>query len=118
MTTAWRTETDLAVYCAVLEQCDAETLTASYTEDAEITIVRCSDPTREPQVYRGREAIGRWIAGWCLDLSQLRVVNQVKRGVEMTVIAELRDAEGDIAVFACTARLLDGLVHSQFVVLV
>ena len=88
-----------------------------YAEDAEVLVVEYGTHTAAPQTLKGRSAIGGWIARMCSDSLSIRVVDHVETETELTVIAECRDSDGALGVYSSTARLHDGLLVRQHVVL-
>ena len=77
-----------------IEERDADTMRALYTQDAEMTVVDRNTPPSRPRVLRGRTAIGEYLDDVC--------------GRDMTHRLERVVVSGDTAAFTQACRYPDG----------
>jgi hypothetical protein len=110
--------TRLAPFSAALEEHDGDALLAMYSHDAEVRLSNCATSMQRPRSIRGRSSLAHWLLRFCSVDQDVRVVDEVDYGNELTIIAECRQDDGSLFVLAINTVLVEGLVQRQFVVLV
>ena len=109
---------DLMEFSRAIEASDAETQIAAYADWAEVEVINPDNPPSSPHVLKGKNAIADWLRNNCQRNVMQRVVRTIEGhdGIAYTVVQVQRDGSHEIA--ASTAKLRDGLVTQQQIVLV
>jgi hypothetical protein len=108
----------LAPFSAALEERDPQALLAMFGPNAEVRFSNCATAMQPPRSITGKATIAHRIFKFCAADQEVRVVDEVDHGDELTIIAECHQQDGSLFVLAINATLVDGLVTRQFVVLV
>ena len=100
-----------------LEERDAQSQMALYTDNAGMCIVTVGGPNRPTQNLLGKSAIEAWVTQFCSDNVSVEVLNLFEEEAEAMVIAECRHRDGTLVVYTCSAQLMGGRITNQHVVL-
>jgi hypothetical protein len=104
---------DLKAFKRAIEERDASTQIAMYTEDAEVTLVdRVSSPSA-PRVLRGTEEIRGWLEDVCGRDMTHRVTNTVQDGDGVAFTEACRYPDGTAVLCAALLEVKDGRVSRQ-----
>jgi len=104
---------DLNTFKQAIEERDASTQIAMYTEHAEVTLVdRVSNPST-PRVLRGKEEIRGWIEDVCGRDMTHRVTNTVQGDDGVAYTEACRYPDGTAVLCAALLEVKDGLVTRQ-----
>jgi ketosteroid isomerase-like protein len=104
---------DLNAFKQAIEERDASSQIAMYTEDAEVTLVdRVSSPSR-PRVLRGKEEIRGWIEDVCGRDMTHRVTNTVQDDGGIAFTEACRYPDGTAVLCAALLEVKDGRVRRQ-----
>ncbi len=107
---------DLDRLSRAIEERDAATQLAAYTDDAELLIVDRHHPPSTPRVLAGRDAIGAFISDVAGRDMTHEVVAAVTDGDTLALTEACRYPDGVQVLCSCSAELNDGRISRQTIV--
>jgi ketosteroid isomerase-like protein len=95
MATTDTTTFDVAALKRGIEERDAQTLTALFAEDGELSVVDGEHPPSRPTVVRGRQEIGTYYADVCGRDMEHRLERVLVNGDQAAFVQECRYPTGE-----------------------
>jgi hypothetical protein len=114
MTTA--TQFDLNAFTRAMEARDAAGQLAAYGDDATITTVDATHPPSNPDVLRGREAIGGMLSDVASRPMTHEVTEAMQDGDRIAIQLACRYDDGTRVLCSCVGRVRDGKIAEQTIV--
>jgi ketosteroid isomerase-like protein len=107
------TSFDLSAFTRATEARDAAGQLAAYADDAELRTVDAAHGPSEPDVRRGRDAIGALLEDVCGRPMTHRVTDAVQEGDRVAFQVACRYDDGTRVLASTVARLRDGRIAEQ-----
>jgi ketosteroid isomerase-like protein len=113
VTTTSHTAFDFARLRRAIEERDASSQLALYTDDAEVRLVDRDHPPRAPRVLHGRDAIRQWIEDVCARDMTHRVENEVLGDGRAAFTEACRYPDGTNVLCSAVLELREGRIARQ-----
>jgi ketosteroid isomerase-like protein len=110
------TTIDLDRLSRAIEERDAETQLAAYTDDAVMRVVDKNNPPSRPRVFTGKDEIGSFLADIAGRDMTHEVVTVIRDGDRLALTEDCRYPDGVRVLCSCTAELEGGRIRRQTIV--